>query len=318
MTLKKIFDNHIIMSGVYKGISGLSLFVTIRLLMDYLGQDNYGLWVLVFTLFQLVLLMDFGIQSALKTKIPLLVKENKKDILLSYIKTTYRLSIYISIAIFFIFLFLVYTIDIKMLFNIHFQTRHFVNLLFILNIFFFCLSFIVNIHKSLYVAFLKGKYAEESIAVNQIGITVLIAICTFILPDIDIKTKLIIITFINGFFTLFVNLYYTIKIFKSENINLSSALTLERSYIIEILKLGSKYMFIQVGIIFIFSSDQYIISHAFEPSDVSIYEVVNKYFQFPLMIFIAALSPLWSMFTKDYLEKDKEKILYSFKKFNDY
>ena len=67
--LKKISNNHLIMSGIYKGISGISLFVSIRLLLDYLGAENYGLWVLVFTLFQLVLLMDFGVQSSLKTKI---------------------------------------------------------------------------------------------------------------------------------------------------------------------------------------------------------------------------------------------------------
>ena len=71
--LKRISNNHLIMSGVYKGISGISLFISIRLLLDYLGNENYGLWVLVFTLFQLVLLMDFGIQSSLKTKIPVLI-----------------------------------------------------------------------------------------------------------------------------------------------------------------------------------------------------------------------------------------------------
>jgi O-antigen/teichoic acid export membrane protein len=51
-------NNHVIMSGFYKGVSGMSLFISIPLLIKYLGEDNYGVWVLVFTLFQWVLLMD--------------------------------------------------------------------------------------------------------------------------------------------------------------------------------------------------------------------------------------------------------------------
>ena len=158
--LQKISNNHLIMSGVYKGISGISLFVTIRLLMDYLGQENYGLWVLVFTLFQLVLLMDFGIQSSLKTKIPVLIAENNLDMIKSYIKTNYFLTIILAVFIFLIFLVFIYFIDLNTFLNIDFQSSKFVKTLFLLNIFFFCLGLIANLQKSLYVAFLKGKYAE--------------------------------------------------------------------------------------------------------------------------------------------------------------
>ena len=50
--MKRFLNNHILMSGFYKGISGLSLFLSIRLLIDYLGNESYGVWVLVFTFFQ--------------------------------------------------------------------------------------------------------------------------------------------------------------------------------------------------------------------------------------------------------------------------
>ena len=105
------------MSGVYKGISGISLFISIRLLLDYLGNGNYGLWVLVFTLFQLVLLMDFGIQSSLKTKIPVLIHEEKFEQIKSYIKSTYKISVYIAIFIFLSFFLLSFLIDFKSIFN---------------------------------------------------------------------------------------------------------------------------------------------------------------------------------------------------------
>lgn len=316
--LQKISNNHLIMSGLYKGISGISLFVTIRLLMDYLGQENYGLWVLVFTLFQLVLLMDFGIQSSLKTKIPVLIAENNLDMIKSYIKTNYFLTIILAAFIFFIFFVFIYFIDLNTFLNIDFQSSQFVKTLFILNIFFFCLGLIANLQKSLYVAFLRGKYAEESIAVNQIVLTFFVWICTLSLPNIDSKDKLIAITLINGFFTLVINLFYTYRFFKKEKINLKSSLNLKGTYLKDILKLGGKFLITQIGVMFIFSSDQYVISNAFGPSEVAIYEVVTKYFQFPVLVFMAVLNPMWSVFAKNYINRNKEALSDSFRKFNKY
>lgn len=306
------------MSGFYKGVSGLSLFISIRLLLDYLGNDNYGLWVLVFTLFQLVLLMDFGIQSSLKTRIPVLVHENKIELIKSYIKSTYKISGYIAAFIFLSFFIISYLIDFKTVFNIDFQSEGFIRNLFLLNVFFFCINFVANIHKSLYVAFLKGKYSEESLAVNQVGLLLLFVLLIFFFPNITSVQKLIAISIINGLFTFFVNIGYTIRFFKMENLNLITKLKAGKEFIKEVLKLGFKYMIIQVCFALVFYTDNYIISYSFSPSEVTPYEIVNKLFQFPVLILFAALSPLWSLFAKNYIEKNKTGLLNIFKKFNFY
>lgn len=312
----KLKNNHILMSGFYKGVSGLSLFLSIPLLIKYFGKDNYGVWVLVFTLFQWVLLMDFGIQSSLKTKIPILLHNNQIDLIKRYIKSTYQVSIYIAFAILILFAFLIYFVDINSLFNISSLNAVFVKKIFLINIFFFCVTFVVNIHKSLYVSFLKGKYAEESIAINQSGFLILIALAVFFFPDLKIENKLILVSFINGFYCLFVNLFYTFKFFKRENLNLKTSEKTPFDFIKESFKLGSKYMFIQLALMFIFSADNYIISNSFSPKDIVAYDSVNRIFQFPIMIIFAAISPLWSMFATDFIEKNKEKLLSKFKKFN--
>ncbi len=314
--MEKILNNHLIMSGFYKAISGLAMFFSIRLLIDYLGAENYGLWVLIFTLFQLVLLMDFGLQSSLKTTIPLILKENKIEKLKVYIKTNYYLSIALAFLIFILFVGIILFFNLTKTFKINFQNETFVKSIFILNIFFFCLGLIANLHKSLYVAFLKGKYAEQSIAFNQVGITFLVFLCTLLFPNIEIKDKLIAITLINGIFTFSVNIFYTFQFFKREKLDLKIKSNLNISYLKNILKLGGKFLITQVGVMFIFSSDQYIISNAFGPADVAIYEIVNKYFQFPVLVFMAALNPLWSVFANNYIEKNSSQLLETFKKFN--
>ena len=311
-------NNHLVMSGFYKGISGLSLFVSIPILIQYLGHDNYGIWVLVFTLFQWVLLMDFGIQSSLKTKIPVLFHQNQIDLIKSYIKTTYLYGVYLAILIFCGFLFFIYFFDLKSALNIVMHSRSFICILFILNVFFFCINPVAGIHKSLYVAYLKGKYAEESLAVNQFGALILIGLASYFLPYIHPEKKLLIITLINGLFCLLVNVFYTIRFFRMEKLNLKTDQKPPKDFIGEILKIGLKYMAIQLGMMLFFTLDNYIISNNFSPKDVVPYDTVNKIFQLPVMILFAALSPLWSMFAKDYLQKDYENLMLSFKKFNIY
>ena len=75
-------------------------------------------------------------------------------------------------------------------------------------------------------------------------------------------------------------------------------------------------MAIQVGGLLLFSSDNYILAYFFGPKEIVPYEVVSKYFQFPLMILLAGMAPLWSKFTKHYLERDAIWIKNAFRKFN--
>lgn len=316
MLLTKLKNNHLLMSGFYKGISGLALFTSIPLLIKYLDHDDYGIWVLVFTVFQWILVMDFGIQSTLKTKIPILFHNNQIDLIKSYIKVTYKYASYIAFCIFCLFIIYIYVIDVKEGLNIHFHTKPFIYKLFILNIFFFCINSVAGIHKSLYVAYLKGKYAEESLAVNQTGFLILLILIIYLFPDIDAENKLLLVSIINGLFCFIVNVVYTFRFFKLEKLNLSTKEKPPKDFVKEILKIGLKFMAIQLGMMLFFTVDNYIISNNFSPKDVVPYDTVNKIFQLPVMILFATLSPLWSMFAKDYVEKNHQNLLRSFKRFN--
>lgn len=304
------------MSGFYKGVSGLSLFISIPLLIRYLGDSDYGLWVLVFALFQWVLLMDFGLASVLKTKIPVLIYENKQDILKSYLKSTYKITAFIALFLLAFFLILIYFLDLKTVLKIPLHSGAFVKKLFVINMFFFCLNFLFNVHKSLFVAFLKGKYAEQSVAVNQLLFLVSLGCLMLIAPHVVNEDKLLYITLLNGLICFLINALYTLFFFYQEKLNLKTTVKTSHEFLKEIIVLGTKYMIIQVGLLIVFSSDNYILSSVFGPKDIVPYEVVNKYFLFPIMILFATLSPLWSMFAKNYIQNKKAVLLASFKRFN--
>ncbi len=310
-----LIHNHLFMSAFYKGVSGLSLFVSIPILIHYLGDTNYGVWVLAFTLFQWVLLMDFGLASVLKTKIPELQHSGNINLINAYIKSTYKSCFVIAGCIFLFFVLFFFTFNVQSILNISFESS-FVTQLFLLNIFFFCVNFILNTHKSLFVGVHKGKFAEQSIAVNQIVFLLCLVIPMRFFSTISDESKLYLITIINGLVCLIVNLIYTIYFFKSEKLNPFTKEKTPRDYLKGIYSLGLKYMVIQIGSLFLFSSDNYILSYFMSPKEVVPYEIVSKYFQFPLMILTAGMAPLWSMFAKGYLEKNQTWLLMIFKRFN--
>lgn len=307
--------NHLVLSGFYKTLSGFAMLFSVALLLNLLGESDFGLWVLIFTLFQWILLMDFGLASVLKTKIPELTFTNDLQQINNYIKDTYISVCRLACIIFILFFILINVLNLTELLNIN-HDPGFVNRLFLLNIFFFCINFIANTHKSLYVAVLKGKYSEQSIALNQIlflaGTGVIFICC----KNLDNETKLYIVSVTNGLISLLTNIAYTIFFFRTEPYSLSGNKKSNRNFFKEIYKMGGQYMLSQLAIVFLFSADGYILSYFYSPDEVVPYEIVTKYFQFPLMILIAAMAPLWSLFAKHYLEKDKTWLLNSFKKFN--
>jgi len=313
--LRFLLNNHLFMSAFYKAISGLCLFTSIPLLIIYLGNTNFGVWILVFALFQWILLMDFGLSSVLKTEIPKLQHTGNTALINAYILSTYKICCYISLVVFLLFTVVFLIFDIRSLLNISFE-RAFVSKLFLLNIFFFCVNFILNTHKALFISVHKGKFSEQSIAVNQIVFLLFLVIPIFFFPSLKAESKLYLISFINGIACILINTIYTIYFFKTEKFSLFSTQKTPKEYLKGIYSLGSKYMIIQVGTLFLFSSDNYILAYFFGPKEIVPYEIVTKYFQFPLMILTAGMAPLWSLFANKYLEKNKIWLEKSFTKFN--
>lgn len=312
-----LMKNHLVLSGFYKALSGMAMLVSVALLLKLLGESDFGVWILIFTLFQWILLMDFGLASLLKTKIPELKFNEDLQQINAYIGATYKSVLVLAGVIFLLFFILVNVLDLKQILNID-HSADFVNKLFTLNIFFFCVNFIANTHKSLFVAVLKGKYSEQSIAVNQIlflGGALIIFICC---RNQDNETKLYIVSITNGLISLLTNCIYTLFFFKTQPYAFTIKNKTGKIFFSEIYRLGGQYMLSQLAIVFLFSADGYILSYFYKPNDVVPYEIVTKYFQFPLMILIAAMAPLWSLFTKHYLEKDKIWLLRAFRKFNYY
>lgn len=273
------------------------------ILIKYLGENNYGVWVLLFTLFQWVLFMDFGISNVLKTKLPELISSEKTDSINLLIRNAYKITITISTILFCVLVFLILFINLKDNLNIPFGNI-FIKKLFLLNAFAFCVNFVLITYKSLYVGVLRTHIAEQSASVTQIIFLFLLILVYLFGKDFSNEDKLYTISILNALVAILVNLYYTLSFFKKNPFSIFKKIHKKADDHVQIFALGSKFMIIQIFMLVVFSSDTYILSYYLDPTEVTVYDVVTKYFQFPMLIAISAMSPLWSMFSKYYTEKN--------------
>ena len=276
------------------------VFLTTSLTFKYLGKNDYGIWVTIYSIISWVYLLDFGFSNVIKTKLPTLLynKEKEVSVLLS--------TIYIGIGAISLIILLLYSI-----LNIFVSFADFLNLdsafvnfntILFLNLTFSAFILIIGNYKALFAGVIKTHIVEFSMMVIQLFVCCFI----FLLYKFDLFnsiSKVFLVSCVFGFLNLFIGIGFTIYFFnKNKNIKVSY-----KHFDLSILKinasLGLKYFIIQACMIVIYSTDYLLITKYFGTKDVANYDIVLKIFQVPMMLTIAALSPFWSIFSKSFVEQ---------------
>lgn len=316
LNLLGLLNNQIFLSAFYKGATGVFMFLTVSLLITFLGDSFYGIWVLIFSMFQWSLFFDFGITNVLKSKIPEFTVKKNQEAVNAYITVSYLLTVVLATLIFAVFFLLIKNTIITSFFNISLPEA-FVSNLFLVNGIFFCLNIIFSVNKSLFVGVLKNHASEQAATVSQFFFLLAVGSLFLISKNESFETKIVWVTYINGLTTLCVNGFYTYLFFKKHPYKIISINNHEfKKTAREIISMGLRFMVIQFFMVVIFFSDPYLISHYLNTEDVSKYDIITKLYQFPLLIILSGMSSLWPVYAKYYHEKNYDWIRKSFHKFH--
>ena len=69
MNRSKIIFKNVSLGVLYKALNLLTVFTTIPLLLNYLEKEQYGVWVTIFSIVNIVFFVDAGLGNGLKTKL---------------------------------------------------------------------------------------------------------------------------------------------------------------------------------------------------------------------------------------------------------
>lgn len=291
----------VLASFFVKGGMVLTNLLMIPLLLDYLEPVKYGIWLTVNSIVTWFMFFDVGLGNGLRNKFAELKAKKNHYAIKGYVSTAYFSLSLISILFLTIFLFLNQFLDWTKLLNTDSILFKELNL-FILIVF---ISFSMRLTLNLISSILLGDQKPEvSGLLNFIG-QLFSLIGIYCLVTIDNSNSLIytaIMTSIIPILILLVsNLILMFYHYKRYSPNFKSV---NSSYLKELFGIGSKFFIIQSAFVVLYTTDNFIITHYFDPSKVVPYNISFRYFGVTTMFFSIINTPFWSAYTDAYHSND--------------
>lgn len=272
--------------------------------IKYLGENQYGIWLTLSSVFMWLGNLDFGIGNGLRNKLAESFAKEDYQSAKKYLSTAYAvfaigifasLLIYLAIHPFinWVFILNAASYDVKSLNN-------FVLVVFVL----FAFQFLLRLLTSLINA--DQKPALNGFITLCINIlTLVIVIILYFVSQSSLYAYGIVISFI-PFIVLLIASYI---LFRGRYKHIAPSLKhIDLKSSGNLVSLGLQFFIIQVAALIVFATDNLIITHLYDPSQVTIYNIAHKYFFFITLVFNVFLSPFWSAFTDAFVKNDFEWI----------
>ncbi len=293
------YINQVIGSFLFKFLAIACSFITVPLMIKYLGNELYGIWATFLSLASWIVLFDVGIGNGLKNKISELLANNLIEDVKKYISTSYIVLGFISFGLLVLFLVISNYVNWQIIFNSSILSNNdFKN---IVNIFFFFI--LLNFWLGLINQIFNGYQRTSLVVFNQFLSNLLVLIFTYILY-IYFEKSLYKLSLIYGLSLMITNLSLSFWFFFKNKEIIPSSKFFDITYVKSISSLGLKFFIIQIAVIVIFTTDKILIIQLFGPQHVTTYDVVFKLFSVITLIHSLISMPLWPAYTDAYYKGD--------------
>ena len=291
----------IVYSFFIQGISVVIGLLYVPLLLDYLTQEKYGIWITLTSILGWFSFFDIGLGNGLRNKLAEALALGNHDSAKKFVSTTYA----ILICIFSLVLLLFHIGNFFLNWNSILNTKTIENSeLYILTsiVFtFFIIRFVVQIISVVYLA----DQRPSATKMMTTGGTLLSFLIVLILTRITLKGNLVLLGSIISAVPVLLFIVVSVVAFNKRYKKLRpSVKTVDFKLSKQLLNLGVKFFVLQLSFIIVFSTSTIFITQFYGPGEVAVYNIAFKYFQIPVMVFSIILSPMWSAVTDAYTKSD--------------
>jgi len=295
----KILKKSMSLNFIYKFFGIAIGYLTLPYVLNKLGSDQYGIWIAIYSTITWIIFFDMGLGNGLKNKLTNSIVKNRYDHAKSYIINGYLVSGIISFIIFVTTISFVNLINLVEFFNIKTISDQFVKQVVIFNIFFVCLNFISRLNEQFYYSTHKSEIVGLKVIVTQ----VLSFLGILLLVKYD-QLDLFSLTLNYGLIQTVVEVFFTIYFFRNNPNLIPNKRVVKATKPGELMSLGLKFFLIQISMLIIFNTDNFLILKYLDANSVTIYSLIAKLFSFFIMVSNIILTPYWVLFGEAYIKKD--------------
>lgn len=284
---------------VYKVLAVVASFLTLPVMIKYLGVEMFGIWATMLSLITWIMLFDLGIGTGLKNRVLECLAQEKLQEAGCYISTAYGLIGLISILLFIIVLSASYYIPWTAIFNTDSVNEIYLRNSVILLSFFIFSNFFLSLVNQVFHA----QQRSSVVVFGQLVANVL-ALCTIALLNKYTDSSLFLIILCYGMALIMANLALTLFLYKKNRPLFPHRSNIDSKLIYPLLSLSVNFFVIQLAGLVIFMSDKMLITQLIGPSDVTFYEVSFKLFSVIVIAQSLLLAPLWPAYADAYHRGD--------------
>lgn len=286
------------------GLQSISIVISllyIPLLLNYLTQEKYGIWLTLTSILGWFSFFDVGLGNGLRNKLGAAFASGDLNLGRKYVSTTYAFLICIFSVVLFVFHLSNFFLNWNSILNTQTITNSELYLLTSIVFSFFLFRFVFELISVVYLADQKSSISHFVTALGNMISFVLVLILTYS----TIQGNLILLGTIVSGIPVLVFIIISVISFKGRYKSIQPTIKeIDFKLGKSLMTLGSKFFFLQICAIIVFSTSSFFIAQFYGPKEVVAYNIVFKYFQIPIMVYSIVLSPVWSAVTDAYAKSD--------------
>ena len=287
-------------STAIKGISILTSFLLVPITLQYLGTEDYGIWLTLSSVIAWFAFFDMGIGNGLRNLFSEAITVKDHVLAKTYVSTAYAGLAMILLFSALIFIIINQFIDWNSLLNAPVNRSY--NLNSIATLIFTLFLFRMELKLISIILLADQRTALSSVFEPAANVISLIAIYILTLTTSGSLENFILIVSLSP---VVVFVLATIYFFKFDySYYKPSYKYIEIKHFKSLAGLSLKFFLVQIAVLVIFSTDNLIITRLLGPSEVTIYNLSFKYFNIVTMIFAIIIMPFLPAFTEAYVKDD--------------
>ncbi len=306
------YKKNIVLLFLSQFLSLITSLLLVSVTLEFLGIEEYGIWITLTTLVSWFAFFDIGLGHGLRNKYAEAKTHNNFEDVKKYVSTAFFIFLAIGLFIFICYAIASPFINLSKILNAPESLNQDLSILAYFVVGMFCIRFVVNIVCTLLIADQKPGIPVFMAAIGNVFSLIAVYWITKIsepsLLYIGIAltaTQLFPLTvlFFYYFLTSYKSIYPSIRDFSKPHIR-------------SVFSLGFRFFLIQITALVLFQSNNIIVAHICGPTEVSEFNITYKYLNVLFLIFSSFVNPLWSASTEAYIKNDIAWIHNSIKKLN--
>lgn len=309
-------STNIVASLILKGVSIILAFFTIPIYLRYFNYNNstYGVWLAITSILTIITVFDFGMGNGLKNRLIKNINDKKDELSKTFISTTYLLTSIIGIIIFAVCSVIIFSLNDNVIHALFFSDETSpINYLsfklgFSLIMFAIGTQFALKNINYILQAHQRNAITGLFMLITNVCLLSFAFIFSRIIPS---EQKIISLAIAYNIFLNVPLLVASIVLFSKQYKNIRpsfSSVNFRESR--SVVFTGVKFFIIQIGTLFIWSSNEFIILLVFDKASlVTEYSEYYRLFSLlPTILGTVIQQPIWTAIAKADVEGDLKRI----------